>query len=231
MPRGDESPAEGSGGDCPPVQDWRRRPRRRRKPATGSERSPKRRSTAAGRLFPAGEPANARSARRRSIASDTGSVGSTPCFSSAAAFSSAMVFRTWLRVDDGEGRAAMAAHGVALHVNGRAAVRAVDLLDAVAQLAHLFLARRTHEVPGAQELIVRDEAAVPLRAPVVGEPRVALDIVGFSQLARTARASRRGGPRLPPSRLGPRRRTPRAAASRQGVICRNSWSSNHRHWQ
>ena len=56
---------------------------------------------------------------------------------------------------------------------------------------------RPHEVLRAQELVVGDEAPVPLGAPVVGEPRVALDVVRFGQRARTARALRRGRPPLP----------------------------------
>ena len=193
----------------------RRRPRRRRKPITGSERSPKKRSTAAGRRVEAGESAKARSARRRSMASDTGSVGSTPFFSSAASVSCAMVFLTW--------SGSMMARGV--RQNPHTALRstftgAPQLAQLICwmrsrRLAHFLFAERAHEVLRAQELVIGDVAPVPLGAPVVREPRVALDV----RASRPARANSAGTSARPStvvvSFLCPRPRTPPAAASRR----------------
>ncbi len=82
----------------------------------------------------------------------------------------------------------MLAVGSLRQVDRRAAVRAVDDLDVLAELGDLLRRQRPDEVLLLQEIEERRQPAVMVRAAEILEPGVALHVLGAAQLRVAARA-------------------------------------------
>jgi hypothetical protein len=85
------------------------------------------------------------------------------------------------KVQRGKRRAAAAAGPAGREVHRRSGVRAVDGAKPLGQLGDLLRAERLHEVLLTQEIEERGQATVAVRAPQVGEGRIAPAVGGQPQ--------------------------------------------------
>ncbi len=104
-------------------------------------------------------------------------------------------------IEDRDRRTAIAAGGVLLEIDGRAAGGAADRADGREEARPLGRRERPDEVLFAEKLDEGREAAVAARAPVVEEVRRVLKVVRERQRQRAARAGQPGRQRAARRRL------------------------------